>query len=209
MLDYGGTNVFAAPSQAKLLTENEVRVLANSIDIEEQYERAKAGISDLPITQEIADACQAYVTDENGKTESIPVAVTIKKLGQVQRAGQQRNVYTLTAFASDTKTEYNTSQTLETTANVSLTWIDNLGIENELVSVSGGWSPGNNNQLTDRSVRYGADNDDDRSTTRFPSGNSFSYDGTSSMVGFMLYVDSTVYVYGRALRCRVVSSILS
>lgn len=195
--------------QMNILSENDIYMLVDSIDLEQEYVRAKMGLSDIPVTEEMIDLCQASITDENGNTEYLSTVGTIKKLGCIQRSKKVCDVYTLTVFSSDTKTDSGSAQKNGTTAYGSLTWIDNFGIENELVSVSGGWTPGYGEQLLDRSVTYGADNDSAKSALKYPSSNSFSYNGTSKMVGLLMYANIDVKVNGNSLNLRVVGSIFS
>lgn len=196
-------------SGLQLVSEDKIGELTNAIDYQREYTRARAGVSDIPVTKEVLDACEASITDSNGNKENLTVYATVKKLGQVQRSNSLSNIYTLSVFA-DTKTDSGTEQKYDTIAHGSVTWIDNFGLRNEMVSVEGGWIPGNNNQLLNRVVYYGANTDNPGSTaTKTPSENTYSYEGTSSMQGWVIFLDSTVKVDGASLRLRVVSSMLS
>ena len=195
----------ADAASTRVLSEEDVCTLANSINIEQEYERAQAGISDIPVTKEMLSLNEAVLTDENGNEESLPVIGTVRKLGQVQRSNKLYNVYTITAFASSVKTDTDSETLHNTTAFGSITWIDNTGINNELVSVSGGWTTGGTDQLSGRSVEYGADNNDDKSAFyELGDGvNSFSYSGTDKMVGWVMYLDTYVNVNSKKLSFRV------
>lgn len=196
-------------SGLQLVSEDKIGELANAIDYQREYIRARAGVSDIPVTKKVLDACEASITDTNGNKENLTVYATVKKLGQVQRSNSLCNIYTLSVFAS-TKIDSGSEQKYETVAFGSVTWIDNFGLRNELVSVDGGWIPGYKNQLLNRVVSYGANtNNPDSTATEYPSENTYSYPGTSSMQGWVLFLDSTVKVDGASLRLRVVSSILS
>ena len=196
-------------SELNTVTEDRIDELTNAIDYEQEYLRAKAGLSDLPITKEIMDACEASIINADGNKQILETYATVKKLGQVQRSNGLNNVYSLTVFSA-TKTNSGNAQKWDTTAYGTVTWIDNLGMQNEMVNAAGGWTPGYNDELTDRAVEYGAmTNDENSSAWRYPAGNSFSYDGNSNMKGWVIFLDSTVNVKGSLLRLRVTSSILT
>lgn len=102
------------------------------------------------------------------------------------------------------------AQKYDTIVHGNVTWIDNFGLRNELVSVDGGWIPGYKNKLLNKVVEYGANtNNPDSTAIKTPSENTYSYAGTSSMQGCVMFLDSTVQVDGASLRLRVVGSILS
>lgn len=211
-LSFSTVKVEAALSQKdvqgiQLVSEDKIGELTNAIDYEREYIRAKAGVSDLPITKEMLDACEASITDSNGNKENLNIYATVKKLGQVQRSNGLRNIYTVSVFAS-TKTDSGSAQESNTIAYGSVTWIDNFGLGNELVSVAGGWGPGYQDQLAGRAVEYGANtNDPDSRASKSPSENEYSYEGNSKMIGWVMFLDSTVRVNGNILRLRVVGSI--
>lgn len=192
------------------VTEDRIDELTNAIDYEQEYLRAKAGMSDIPITKEIMDSCEASITDINGNKQILETYATVKKLGQVQRSDRLNNVYSLTVF-STTKTDSGTAQRWNTTAYGTVTWIDNWGTTNEMVSAAGGWTPGYGDELTNRVVQYGAMTDkmDISTAWRHPAENSFYYDGNSNMKGLVIFLDSTIDVNGSNLRLRVTSSILT
>jgi hypothetical protein len=71
-------------------------------------------------------------------------------------------------------------------AYLSVTWIDHLGVNNELVAVQGGWQTART--LYDRTVYYGVDSNN---VTKYPSGNSFSY-ANLGIRGYQIHAVSTV-----------------
>lgn len=192
-----------------LVTEDRIGELTNTIDYEQEYLRANAGLSDIPVTKEMLSLCEASITDSDGNEQILDTYATVKRLGQVQRSNGLGNVYSLTIFSA-TKTDSGTAQKSNTTAYGTVTWIDNLGLENKMVNASGGWNSGYNDQLLNRAVEYGAmTNNNNSSAFRNPSGNQFSYDGNSNMKGLVIFLDSTVNVNGSMLRLRVTGSILT
>lgn len=198
-------------SGLQLVSEDKIVELTNALNYQREYTRATAGLSDIPVTKEVLDACEASITDSNGNKENLTVYATVKKLGQVQHSKSISNIYTLSVFAS-TKTDSGSGQKYQTTAYGSVTWIDNFGLQNKLVSVAGGWMPGNNNQLLNRVVSYGAQTnnpDSSVSVALSENENSYSYAATESMQGWVLFCDSNVKVDGADLRLRVISSIFS
>lgn len=154
------------------------------------------------------NSVDAYFTNADGTKEKAEVYATVRKLGTVNRSGNVNPVYTLTVVAkSSQKTDTGSAKKRDTTATGSLTWIDNLGGVNELVSVSGGWST-TNHTLTDRKVFFGVNGGTEES--RQPTGNSFSYKPTQTHKGFILHLDTYVDIDDSVnLDLRVVSSFLS
>lgn len=91
-----------------------------------------------------------------------------------------------------------------------LVWIDNLGTNNELVSVSGNWVVGAQDTITDRSVSYGVANaQHQNSLTKYPTKNSFSNKGTSKMVGFVIFLEAYAKINGNTLELRITSKFTS
>lgn len=131
-------------------------VWTESIDYDAELERAREGISDIPITEEMMESCEATLTNENGTVEEADVYITVRELGNVAKSGEEGGtVYCITAFASSEKTDSGTSATVDHTyAYGSILWIDNLGVKNRLLRVTGGWST-SGDAIADREVGYG------------------------------------------------------
>lgn len=175
--------------------------LVNSLDYDIEYQRAKDGISDLPISQKTLDSFDATVSDEVGNITKLNVYATVKKLGSITYSEETENVYSLTVFASD-KTDSGSEHYSSTTAYGNLIWTDNYGPDNNLVQVNGGWST-SGDQISNRIVEYGLN---PYGTVRHPSGNSFTYSGTSDMTGLLLFLETNADVNGNNLRLRILNS---
>lgn len=184
--------------------------LTDGIDYEMEFKRAQSNISDVPITEEMLENCEAAVTDESGKIEEADLWMTVRSLGNVSRLdGETATAYCLTAFAAKAgqKTDSGQSGTVDHTyAYGSLVWIDHLGIGNELVSVSGGWSTSGKDTLKDRYVGYGVSfGSGDTYLEKKPSGNTFSYSSNGKMKALFVCLDTSFTVNGEGLSLRVVN----
>lgn len=184
--------------------------VASSVNYEEEYLRAKNGISDIPITEDILNSFEAVCIDSNNITEELNVYLTVRELGTFTRSKNPGTIYSLSAFASNEKTDSGSEKISITTTYGNLVWIDNFGPGNELVKVSGGWSTTSQDEITGKSVSYGV-NDviDPASISKNPTEDTFSYNGTSSMVGLVLYLETISRVNGHYLRLRVINSIFT
>lgn len=186
--------------------------MLSSLNIEEEISRAQRGITDIAISEEIKEQIIAYTMNGKGDKEQAEIKATIRNLGSIIKNETTGTMYTLTVVATGVeKTDSDNTSKHNSRAYASVTWIDNLGTQNELVSVSGGWNLGPNT-LTDRNVNYGVTSgSDNKREHRTPSKNSFSYQGTSDMVGFTLFVDTYAYIkeYNEALTLIVYSSFIS
>lgn len=83
---------------------------------------------------------------------------------------------------------------------ISLTWTDNWGPSNEIVSVSGGWNANgrtlSNQQVWYGIVQYNGAFVDNMYETQFPSDDTFYYTPSTSLVGFSLRAYSWVFSEG-------------
>ncbi len=197
--------------ELKLVTEDRIDELVDAIDYNQEYLRAKAGVSDIPIDKELLESCTATLTDAEGNANKLNTYVTVKELGQIQRANEYSNIYSMTVFSDTaTKTDSGTAQKYNTMAYGTVTWIDNLGMANELVEVSGGWNPGYKEQLLNRKVRYGANTNSMDTTLSFTTNsNSFHKYANSKMVGWVLFLDTYVEVNGGLLNLYVTSGLFT
>ena len=162
---------------------SEEAVLAANYDFTSSFENAKEGIIDSNVSDEILKS----ITVTGGDN----ISYTVEHLGSVagnSRSGDGGNMYALTAtqkIESDDNTEDNVY------AWLTLIWIDHLGTENEIVSVSGGWDP-NGRTLSNRLVMYGYSNAlDSYYKSQRPTTNSFEYTNIG-MFGLTLTAHSSV-----------------
>ena len=116
--------------------------LVSDINIVEELQNARKGIIDSNVCQKVLDRISFTCNEEDD------VSYTVRHLGSIT-AGE---VYTLTA--SSKKTSDASTNEDNVYCWISMTWIDNFGPENEIVSVSGGWSA-NGRTLSNREVWYG------------------------------------------------------
>lgn len=132
--------------------------MAYAYTIEERLLDAQTGFVDAGIDKDIIESINVGLSpDNNGQTRSMKdsdenvVSYGIRNLGNVYEDGEiVGTVYGLTATE---KTISNAGSQSGVDAWLSLVWIDKLGTENTLVSVSGGWSA-NGHALTNRYVSY-------------------------------------------------------
>lgn len=83
------------------------------------------------------------------------------------------------------------------TITQTITWSDNLGPDNGLVTVSGNWASSTEN-IFDRRVSFGATDVDGNvidSFTKYPSDNSFSYSPTG-VTGYGFYLNTFAQISG-------------
>lgn len=180
--------------------------LVASLDTSKEIEDALAGVISSNVSQDVLDDIMVSSSDD-----SMDVSYTVKYLGNVTNTDNtEGNLYALTA-ATRTKTASSTEDYVDIW--ITMTWIDNFGTSNEIVSVSGGWAP-NGRTLSNRSVFYGVANItgdfvDDKYEMKSPNVNSYYYTPSKSLVGFSLlaysWADSAGYPY--SLYCEVKSSI--
>lgn len=161
-----------------------------------QLYRLDEALSTIDIAREISDAKNGLIGEnvdpdilksiELSSAASENVSYSVKKLGDVlTRNGETGSLYSLTAV-STTKTTSDTTDMDNVHAYLSVTWIDHLGVNNELVAVQGGWQTART--LYDRTVYYGVDSNN---VTKYPSGNSFSY-ANLGIRGYQIHAVSTV-----------------
>lgn len=151
-----GLAVPAMAAEDSVLTAAEN--IANEYTIEERLWDAQNGFVDVGVSQEILESINVELgADNNGLTRSMEnndenvVSYGIRNLGNIYEDGEMvGTVYGLTATE---KTISNSGTQSGVDAWLSLVWIDKLGTENTLVSVSGGWSA-NGHALTNRYVSY-------------------------------------------------------
>lgn len=135
-----------------------------------------------------------------GGVEEIDFEVhsTIQKVGEFRNEnGEQSILYVTAVVATDPKMDngYNEKHGVE--AYIYLYWIDNLGINNELYSVSVSWNT-HGKAVSDRKAKYGVMN---FTTLFFEASTDVSISGASyykvvhgEYTGFVLGCTSSIYV---------------
>lgn len=185
----------------------EVADLVASLDIEEEIEHALSGVIDNDVSQNVLDNISIVSDDKDSE-----VLYTVTCLGEVSSGDNiGGNVYTLTAVSTKNTSKNKTEDNVY--CWITLTWIDNLGVNNELVSVSGGWTA-NGRTLSNRQVLYGVVGADGsflngKSEIKNPTTNSYYYTPSKSLVGLSLraysWVDSAGYDH--SILCEVLPTI--
>lgn len=198
---FSTTITYAYQEKASNSINQEVLALVSSLDIIEELQDARDGIIDANICKEVIDSISITSNDDSD------VLYTIKHLGIITKDnGVKGEVYALTASTKTTTNEI-TKDYVE--CWISMTWIDNFGPANEIVSVSGGWRS-NGRILSNRQVFYGIVSldghfVDGKYEDRFPNTNSFYYTPSTSLVGLSLcaysWVNSAGYPY--SILCEV------
>jgi len=169
---------------------------AESLDISTEINKAFDGVIDSRVSKNVLDSVSVLCTDDE-----VDVSYTVSYLGDITEYGSTTgSIYTLTAATKTTST-YVTEDNVD--CWISLTWIDNLGTNNEIVKVTGGWNA-NGRTLSDRQVYYGITRLNGGfisglSESKFPTSNTFSYKPSKTLSGLYLtaysWVSSSGYPY--------------
>lgn len=192
--------------------------LYGQIDIDEEIDRAINGITDVE-SEDIIGRATATIKGKNG-TENVPVPVDVYVTTRritldtpIVCATDTQEIETNVMYAttgvavlSSSKSVTDSKEKNYVTATVTLYWIDNLGVRNELESVSGGWvsainpSTGTYPYLTNRSVYLYANQSTmspiDKTIT--VSGNNFYIDGSNMPSNYWTYsATSRVEIYDK------------
>lgn len=133
----------------------------------------------------------AVVTDEAGNVvECLDVEVTSEIVSTSRAVG---STYAVT-YSASYKTDSNASSLSGVVATATVTWNDILGMKNELVSVSGGWTA-NGETLSNRKVSYGSKSffGETYTLTKNPVSNNFYY-SPSNITGYTLYVNTSAII---------------
>ena len=169
----------------------EINEIVSTIDCNSEIQDALDGIIDVSVPKEILNSVEVS-TNENRN-----VSYTIKNLGSVSSSNSRSTpaqVYSVTA-ASEQKVTTSQDEQQEVVLWITMVWIDNLGILNELVRVSGGWTPFGHT-ITGRAVYYGvADmigSITDEYTEKLPKANSYSYETSYTGIKFVAYSFASV-----------------
>lgn len=174
---------------AEVLTDGAAVPMAEEvlaqIDLEAELSDAEKGI----IGQDVSEAILQNI--EIDGNEGMETSYSVKNLGQVETdEGSRGTMYSLTAVMKSTKTTSGQNNIDNVHSYMSVTWIDNLGTDNELCSVSGGWET--ERTLSNRKVQYGVD---DSTKTKNPSGNTFTYTNIG-MTGYQISATMSVHSAG-------------
>lgn len=215
VFSYGG-KVNAADMETDTMIQNAgISMFTGDINFSEDLEDALSGVIDSRVSEDVLQNIEITSNDEE------EVIYTVKYLGTICKNDKtvqskiysnnlEGDVYSLTAA-----TKVKKGETTEDNVYcwIHMTWIDNLGTNNEIVSVSGGWTP-NGKTLSGRQVWYGVQTVDgsfaeDLYESRFPVTNTYSYKPSKTLSGFSLRAYSWVDVegYSGSINCAVRSSV--
>lgn len=179
----------AVPAYAVTNDAAIIEDLLDAYTLSERIEDAKEGYVDACVSQEILDSITVGMRDtsaystRNSNVDSEPVTYAVKSLGQVSKG----EVYAVTAAQ---KTENDSSTLYGVEAWLTVVWIDHFGTQNELVSVSGGWDPGDV-ELSNRTVEYRIiDGIEYLGAYCEPTTNTFSYPGFDDWFGLTITAES-------------------
>lgn len=192
-------------------------VLISNINISEEIDNALNGIIDELVPENIIKQVDVGVQiipndfdfslDDNNveNVDIFDISYTVKDVGKVISENDTiGTMYALTAVAKE-KESSTEKEVFGVECYITIVWIDNLGINNELVSVYGGWTA-NDRVLSERSVFYGVWETGD-TTNKFPNKNTFSYSSNKTGLAFEAYSWVSVEDYPNKINCYVLTSI--
>ncbi len=201
------TLVTSASASGTVSTENYDQ---QTVDIHEEIERALNGETDLEI--DASDFVSAELINLDGTTEDVDVLTTTRELSlPASYAYSGRKAYATTVVARAAARQ-NDGQNINkeelVTGTMTLFWIDNFGIYNEFVALSGSWVaapyPGTNKTatLSNRKVTLNAKGlqglkEYEDTLTRYPTANTFTIGDSEYPDGWLsYYADSWVTING-------------
>lgn len=122
-----------------------------TLDIDEEIDRALNGVTDVTIPADMQGVASAYVADVDGNKLDVPVDVyvTTRKLetpkSGLEKAGvdvQEEVVYATTAVAvmATDKMDTSTGRKANVRGSLSILWTDVFGVQNNFRGLSGGWT---------------------------------------------------------------------
>lgn len=179
----GATNVLEESKE--LAMQSIVSEMIAQYPLEDRIADVKSKSLDEDVPEEIREAVtfsfsssdEYSSTNTNSLTKqgTSDIDYSVKNLGEVTVNGKSiGNLYSATGTK---KTKSGSDTMLGVEAYLSIVWIDNLGMDNVLVEVSGGWNK--MGQTTkDHTLRYSATNFDNVGDSAFKTGvdNPFEYD---------------------------------
>ena len=187
---------------------NDAHTLASEYSIDERLRDAQLGIIDEAIDAQLLDSIAvSYYADSSISYRSYENRISdtptysLRNLGDIYDNGEV--VGTVYALTATEKTSSNSATQGNANAWISIIWIDNLGVNNELVSVTGGWNS-NGHELSDRYVSYTVtqySGDSGYTIGSRPADNSFNI--TVGAAGYSFSATSEVCVDGALSRLTV------
>lgn len=160
---------------------DEAKLLEN-YNLEKSIRNAEKGIVDSNISDEILKC----ITVSGGEN----VTYTVECLGKASRNSRSEESGTMYALTATEKIESKEINENGVYTWLTLIWIDHFGTNNELVEVSGGWTP-NGHTLSNKTVTYGCSN----LCAKYPTTDSFTYSNIG-IFGLTLTASSSVVADG-------------
>lgn len=185
------------PASASEPNVNTIEAALSQYTLADRLEDATSNFIDPAISSDVLDSIFVSYSTNNFSTHSSNAdkepSYSVKSLGLVSDGTKSvGTLYALTAAEKDISNETTKNGVV---AWITLVWIDYFGTNNELVSVSGGWTP-NGKTISNREVTYGqSSNGNYSSLTSHPSSNSYSYDDLG-IRGYRLFADSEASISG-------------
>lgn len=180
---------YAADNEPTTIDISEINSLISQYSLSERLRDAKLQVIDSAVSQEVQSSISVSASRSPDSDECDDLtSYSVRNLGLVTEGDKCiGTLYTVTSVLGTQKTTDGSTTEDGVYAWLAVTWIDNFGIDNELLAVDGGWVP-NGRTLTNRLVSYGVNGSN---TYQYPSGNSFSY-GNIGSVGLTISASSYV-----------------
>ena len=188
--------VFAAEN----VCANSVEEIISHYTIEERLNDAHNGVIDAEVDEELLESISICIDFGQkgeysllGFTEGTdPYTYSVRELGEAYENGE--SVGTVYALTASGKTISDSTTQNGVYAWISLVWIDHFGVDNELVSISGGWTP-NGHTIANRYVKYTVANfmnSSGHSIGARPTSNTYSYDIGATGYSFLAEAEATI-----------------
>lgn len=217
----------SADYESPLSRENQIKTILSAADINALYEEAQANMeSGTPRSSinNISVACEASrkpaanhsVTTQGAATAQFDTGCAVRELGTIydQSSGAKTGtVYAVAAVATESTYSSDTATEDRITTKLSLIWIDNLGINNELVSTNGLWEYESTKEIRDKQVVFGTYSNllgFNDCVIRYPADNTmlFDYNAPRTITGYKFASEASLYSIGYGIvSLRVVTAI--
>lgn len=185
---------------AENTNNNSVGEIVSHYTIEERLSDAYYGVIDAEVDEELLETISICIDSGREGEHSLlgfaestdPYTYSVRELGEAYENGESiGTVYALTASG---KTISDSTTQNGVYAWISLVWIDHFGVDNELVSISGGWTP-NGHTIANRYVKYTVANfmnSSGHSIGARPTSNTYSYDIGATGYSFSAEAEATI-----------------
>ena len=139
--------------------DDSVEAILSQYTIEERLSDAFRGVVDAEVDEELLESISIHVDSNSAETGSLIKLVeetdtctySVRTFGNEYENGE--SIGTIYALTASGKTISDSTTQNGVYAWISFVWIDHFGMNNELVSISGGWTP-NGHTISNRYVKY-------------------------------------------------------